>query len=655
METRTTESPVEVETPEAAGWLTPGRCFLLIALLATICFANGLTGDFVQDDFVVVLNNPAVHSLANIPRLFAEPYWGPEGAVQGTYRPLTNLSHALTYAVFGLLPLPYHLGNLALHILDSCLVFLVIRRLTGRLVVAFPAAIVFTVHPVHVEAVSQIVGRTELLSAAFFLLAWWFYLDGPMPSGRRTLSWLCFGAALFSKENTLVFLGVIPLADFCFRGKNFRAVLGGWARESLPYFGILAGYLAIRFLALGRMGVDIDQTVFKQNPVWVRWLTMIDGFTAYFRLLVFPRSLCADYDFSVIHRVTVPEWSTFWGLMLLLTVTGIGIRSLFRNPVIGFGILFFFVSISIVSNVVVSTGIIIAERVLYLPSFGFCLLVGYGFAEFLRRKPAFRWAAALVFILICSLMVWRDIRRNRDWADNCTFYRALVRDAPGNPKSWLGVAPCTGSPAERERVLRKAVELAPDRSPTHLALGQFLSAQGRHSEAMTEFRNGYAAYSKSDKICLELAIGTLEEGDEKGAFEWFSRACAAASKKSATMILFAEELTARGRPEKALQLYREALLEDPDNPLIYEGIGLLFLKLNLFSEAEQAAREGVRLNPESDSLHTNLGIALLARGKPDEARKEFILALRLNPRSEVALQNLRMVERRRFGGHEGIS
>lgn len=655
METQAVDALQDEKTGPEKGWLTPRRCFLLIALLATICFANGLTGEFVQDDIVVVVNNPSVHSLANLPRLFAEPYWGPEGAVQGTYRPLTNLSHALTYAVFGPLPLPYHLGNLALHVLNCGLVFLLIRRLTGRLQVAFSASLLFAVHPVHVEAVSQVVGRTEVLSAAFFFLAWWFYLDGPERTGRQALSWLCFAAALFSKENTLVLLGVIPLADFCFRGGDARGVLREWGKNSLPYVGILIGYLAFRYLALGRMGVAVDQTVFKHDPPTVRWLTMIDGFAGYFRLLIFPVSLCADYDFSVIHRVIAPGWSTLWGGLLLLAVAGIGTWGLFRHRAVGFGISFFFVSVSIVSNVLVSTGIIIAERVLYIPSFGFCLLVGYGFSEFIRRKPAFRPAAVGLFCVLCGLMVWRDVVRNRDWADSRAFSGALLRDAPRNPKGWLAEGARRTDLVQKEAAFRKAVEVEPNRSVTYLTLGRFLASRGRHAEAMEVFRKGYSVFAGSDSLCLALATGTLEEGDEKGAFEWFSRACAVSPKKSAIMIVFAGELIARDRPEKALDLYREALRLEPENVAIYEGIGLAFLRLNLFDEADQAVREGLRRNPESDSLHANLGVALLARGNLVEARKEFILALRLNPESRSALQNLRLVEKQRFGGNEKIS
>lgn len=654
METQAVDALQDEKTDPDHGWLTSRRCFLLISLLATVCFANGLTGAFVQDDFIVVVNNPAIRSLSEAPRLFLLPYWGAGTEFYASYRPMTTLSHALVHSVAGLWPTAHHLANLLLHILNGWLVYRLVVRYLGDRRVALLTALLFIAHPVRVEVVSQVHGRTELLQATFFFGAWILFLDSNTNPVRRLSSWFLYAAALLSKDNAVVFVGVVALAEFC-AGRLKPADVRGWGRQLGPFVVVTVLCIWLRVAVNGRLAIDPEATYFRTAPLATRLFTMVGGILYYFKLLIAPIHLQGEYDGSTIPTVARPGLMTVAGMILLAGIIGLGFFWTRTRPLLGFAILYFFVSISVVANILTPTGILIAERALYLPAIGFFLLFAWWVVRFAERDRRRLVTAGGMIVLIFAGMIWRDWVRNRDWADNCTFFRGLVRDAPANPKSWLGFAHCADVPDGRERALRKAVELAPDRSPTHLALGQFLSSQGRHEEAMAEFRKGYAIYARNEKICLALATGMLEEGNEKSAFDWFSKACEVSPRKADTMVSFAGELTARGRHDKALNLYREVLPLDPENIAIYEGIGLTCLHLNLFTAAEQALREGVRRNAESESLHANLGIALLVQEKTEEARKEFILALRLNPQSESALHNLRMLERRRFGVNERIS
>lgn len=649
METQATDALQDEKTGSEEGWLTSRRCFLLIALLTTVCFANGLTGDFVQDDVIVIVKQPVLQSLANIPKLFTQPYWGPKEAVQGTYRPIVNASFALTYAVFGLQPIGYHLGNLMLHALNGWLIFLLARRYTGKPLVGLFTALIFTAHPVHVEAVTQVVGRAELLSACFFFLAWWFWLDGEIVPTRRYLSWLCFALALFAKENTVVWLGVVPLAEICAGRWRIADLPRRWIVPSLPYLGILGGYLDARWAVIGGLGVNREWTFFKFEPATVRCLTMVDGFMNYFRLMVFPVRLCALYDFSMVPKVSTPGLSTVFGLLVIGGLVGFGLWGIRRLPVAAFGVLVFFVAISPVSNILIVTGLLIAERVLYLPSVGFCFILGYGFAEFWRTRPAWRVPVLGSFLILCGLMGWRDVARNRDWANLNAFVNAQIRVNPRSPRTWTQAALVRPTPMEKEAAIRKAVELDPGSPGSRLELGRFLATQGKNVEAMAEFKLANERYDHSEEICLALAIGALRLGNMKEAETWYARAKELKPGNIDTYVKFGSTLVGARALERALEVYREALMVDPKEPAAFDGIGLIFLLQGRYAEAEQATRAGVALAPESDSLHSNLGVALLAQGKMAEARAELVTALRLNPGSRSALENLRLIERKRFG------
>src|SRR5262249_48983466 len=151
--------------------------FLFILFTTLLCYWNSLLGEFVGDDHIVVERNRDIRSLSYIPKLFHQNYWGEGYEDQGNYRPLTNVSFAVNYAVGGLEPFGYHLLNVLLHAANGALVFLLIRRYTKHEYLSLAAALLFIVHPVHVEAVSQIAGRTELLAGVFCLLSWFSYIN----------------------------------------------------------------------------------------------------------------------------------------------------------------------------------------------------------------------------------------------------------------------------------------------------------------------------------------------------------------------------------------------------------------------------------------------------------------------------------------------
>src|SRR5204862_509452 len=157
----------------------PSRLWLIgVALSGLGAFANSQGNGFVLDDLSIIVSNPLIRSLSNLPRIFSSHYWYPELQSGDLYRPLTVATYALNYAAGGLNPWGYHAVNVLLHMACSCLVFLLFNRLLASTTAAGFAAVLFAVHPLHTEAVASVIGRAELLAAGSVLAALYLHSDG---------------------------------------------------------------------------------------------------------------------------------------------------------------------------------------------------------------------------------------------------------------------------------------------------------------------------------------------------------------------------------------------------------------------------------------------------------------------------------------------
>ena len=191
----------------------PAWAFIGAIAIVTICFVNSVQNDFILDDYAIVATNPAIRTINPVQNL-TTPYWG-KRSTAGIYRPLTILSFSFEYPLWHRWPGGYRLTNLLIHAINGFLVFILARRLLQSLGGALLAGAIYLVHPVHTEPVVGLVGRSELLAAMFFLLAWLLFRQ------RRTgLCIVAFFLSLLSKENAIAFPAVI-------------ASMPGYQRESL--------------------------------------------------------------------------------------------------------------------------------------------------------------------------------------------------------------------------------------------------------------------------------------------------------------------------------------------------------------------------------------------------------------------------------------
>ena len=216
----------------------PAWAFIGAIAIVAICFANSVQNDFILDDYAIVATNPAIRTINPVQNL-TTPYWG-KRSTAGIYRPLTILSFSFEYPLWHRWSGGYRLTNLLIHAINGFLVFILARRLLQSLGGALLAGAIYLVHPVHTEPVVGLVGRSELLAAMFFLLAWMLFRQ------RRTgLCIVAFFLSLLSKENAIAFPAVIAIDAWISTGK-FDVVLQQWHRFT-AIFVAGSGYLSLRF------------------------------------------------------------------------------------------------------------------------------------------------------------------------------------------------------------------------------------------------------------------------------------------------------------------------------------------------------------------------------------------------------------------------
>ena len=357
---------------------------LLVAVVACAVYAQTAGYDFAYDDLQVIRERPLFHSLANWREILTASWW----PAKNLYRPFTALTLAVNWVAGGGAPGAFHLTNIALHAIASVLVYLLARELIGD-AAALAAGLLFAVHPVHVEAVANLVGRAEVLATIFVVLAVLAYrLDGRMAERGDQTSWRRYatagvtlaatGLALASKESAFALPALLLLVDWLDGAKQGRGGLGverHWVLW-LGTVGVALAWLLWRANVVGDLTGREVAPGLEDAGLVDRTIAMLPVVLQYGRLLFVPARLSADYspDFLVLGAGLSPAVvAGFVALVGAVVVAWIARR---RAPPAVFALGWIAATILIVANILVPTGVILAERTLYLPSVGAVLLLG---------------------------------------------------------------------------------------------------------------------------------------------------------------------------------------------------------------------------------------------------------------------------------------
>ncbi len=610
---------------------------IFIFCIAFLLFLNSSANDFVFDDRIVVERNELVKAPSQITRIFSTPYhYGYRGANTGLYRPFTILSFALNYAISGFSKYSFHIVNILLHSLVSLFVFLLLLEINGRISLAFASSLFFASHPIHTEVVSNIAGRAELLYSLFFIIAFIFFIKGGRSNGSTralffSLSLISFFISLLSKESAIVFPAVIIAYEMIMRRRDSgkEAAMRSILAPTLFFIGAAAFYLVIRILVLdGLAGGGMDLPI--ENPLTQEgFFERMQGATKvlghYLWLLLVPLRLSADYSFDQIKiPQSVFDLSVIVPLIIVAAFIFIFIRALKRSPIISFAIAFFAITFSIVSNYFFPIGTIMGERLMYLPSLSFCVVLSMAIISLGKRAEGKEKAAMdmprrgwklftryqmMLLCMIIALYCARTLARNLDWRNEYTVFSSAERVSPDSVK-----------------VLNN--------------LGVALQKRKMHGEAIERFEKALTIYPEHQNARNNLAQAYLSIGDTKDA----EREIALLVKKHGDFapghLTHAEILRKQGKLDEAIIAIRKAIEVRPNFPEAQDLFGRILLEMGNFSEAENVLKQAVKGDPSSVIYHNDLGLLYMAMNRFSDAIDRFRKAFELDPSNATTMSNL---------------
>lgn len=502
----------------------PASWLLALALLAVAVYLPGLGNGFAYDAVMLVQEDARIHTLERPWRLLASSYWPFGEQTLALYRPLVTLSFALDWAVFGGAAWGFHLTNALLHGLATALAF---ALLSGFVPVAAAAAgaALFAVHPVHVEAVAGIVGRSDILATAlgFAALLLWTRLPSRARAARFGVPALFF-LALGAKESAIMLPALLLLADAA-SGRAVRGRLREWlAERAIPLGGMLllaCVYLAARVAVLGGMTPEsLNPVMAALPPGSARVRSALQIWPEILRLFVFPRRLLSDYG----PRVLLPAdgWNprAVAGLALLVGAVCGGAYAMLRGRTrVALALLWTPVALFPVSNLAVPIGVLLAERTLYAATFA--LALGVALAVEAAGGSRHRLARALFACgAVCAVLAGRTVVRLPSWESTDRVFQTLMHDRPDSYRAHWHFARMAWRDGDHAAALgyyRSTLDLWPHALPVYLEAGMFATETGMERAARYFAERGLERFPEDPVLLRRLAVSALNLADTAAA------------------------------------------------------------------------------------------------------------------------------------------
>ncbi|MEP7131700.1 MAG: tetratricopeptide repeat protein [Acidobacteriota bacterium] len=596
----------------------------LLVLVCLVTYANGMTGTFTYDDKAIIRDNPRIRAPDRVSEVFSTPYFGGPRGSGTAYRPVLLISYAVQWWVHGRVPEAFHVVNVLLHAGATLLFGALLLRVGVPGATAALASLFFAVAPVHVEAVTSLVGRGETLAAVLALAFLHVALGGsgpPRRSRRLALALFFYGLAVLTKESAAVAPALLFLL-LAWREPGglwtrFRTALG----KGLPAFigagAVLAGTLALRSWVLGGVLRARDTGIFEvENPLaalgaWSRVLNASLLLMRYAGRTLFPLHLSADESAWSIRMVSGRSPEGIAAAALLAVAAVLALRRFSSGSSTALGVLFFGTAFLPTANVLYPIGTIFGERTAYLPSAGLFLVLASvcsaGTDNLRNLGPRARAAAALIAVAFAA----RTVLRNPVWWSDSSIFASSVRTSPESAK-------------------------------THYNQGYVSVETGRPREALAEYSRAVSLYDGywdawAGKGRSEKDLGLLPEAEAS-----YRHALAVNHSYENGFFGLGVVLEAQGRQAEAAANYRRGLASNPGSlPLAYRLA--IVLSRESSSEAAAAWKRALELGPRSAAVHADRADWLLRSRRVVEAKQEARAALRLDPNAASALRVLARV------------
>lgn len=502
-----------------------------IIIFCLVSFGNTFFMDFVYDDIDFICNNESIRDIKRIPTLFTQNLSaGIKGApTEPYYRPISAVSTIVDYQLWGTWPAGHHLTNILLHITACILVYLTTLRLLADERAALAAALLFAVHPVHCEAVTWVSARTDIIPTIFILAAFLFHLRATGTNRMRNISAGMFFTfcALLSKE-TGVLVPILILAYEIWQKERKP-----WNLIKLPalYALPIIPYMVLR-------GTAETADLFGKHPFTWRLATGLEILPKYLGMLFMPIYHRVFFDIPIQTVLMTPN-TIVKGIFMIL-VCCFAIFLWMRRSIFGFALVWILATLMPVSALpAIIQPAPMAERYLYLPSFGVAIIFGELIRRFYQRTeslalPRFSKVAPVLLAALFAFSSVVCIWRNTDWRNDFHFCEMLHRDAPRHPiggimRAWHAEQ---AGDFEKARVLLTSAIANSDRAVpnmklkalAHANLGVILHSMGKSGEGLGELEKAVAIIPDNPLYHYKLGLAARQSGNRERARAAFSTA-----------------------------------------------------------------------------------------------------------------------------------
>ncbi|XP_045530066.1 protein O-mannosyl-transferase TMTC4 [Pieris brassicae] len=692
---------------------------LIFVFLAGIPYFLSLDGEFVFDDTEAILKNNDVTSVS-----WSEPFnhdfWGSQidsSLSHKSYRPLTILSFKLNYLINRrqLSAFQFKITNVVLHILCSTLLLIIYKIILNKcnfkhsscMDVGFSATLLFSTHPIHVENVSGIVGRADILAAISFFLSFLMY-DKAMTGqcfGYLLISLLFSGTSMLFKENGITVLGFCIVYEIIAKLKcikrdlkthNINNIRKKYNTSISRLFIVLCAIVILLYLRWMVMaGVkpvfkSTDNPAAFANNSFTRIATHNYIYFINTLLLVWPQWSCYDWSMGCIPLIQ--DCSDFRILFIISLYAALCLFGVYIYKSRGHTrILILSTSLMIIpflpaSNLFYPVGFVVAERILYIPSAGYCLLVAVGLQKIIVRLKSLvlRKLTLYLFYFVVLIYGLKSAQRSFEWQNEFKLFTSGLQVCPLNAKIHYNIAKVADAKdnltwameeykeairlypeyyqamnnvanllknhkqfGDAESYLRKALALKPDFPAAWMNLGIILASTKRYKQSEMAYKNALT-YRKNYPDCYyNMGNLYLEINKIDTAMESWLNAIELNPKHNSAWTNLLAMLDNNGEIDKALQLIPKALKELPASPSIKFAVANIYGKMDKYEDAEEYFLRAIEIfGINAKPIHfANLGVLYHRWKKYDLAETMYRKALEIQPSFGSALKNLDNLKR----------
>ncbi len=494
---------------------------LLLGLITLAVYWQTLNHDFVGfDDPAYITENQHIKNGLTLKSIT----WSFTTMAAGNWHPLTWISHIFDVHVYGMNPKGHHLTNVIFHILNSLLLFLVLKRMTGALWKSAFIAALFALHPLHVESVAWAAERKDVLSAFFWILTLWGYVcyAHRQGVGRYMLVLLFFILGLMSKPMMVTLPFVLILMDY-WPLKRFhlpQQSCGYLILEKVPLFVLSAISCFMTFIAQRGGGAVGSLTLY---PLSVRIENAIVSYIAYIIKMVWPYDLAVLYP----HPQTLPWWQVAGACLLLILISLIIFKAMRQRPYLAVGWLWYTGGLVPVIGIVQVGSQAMADRYTYIPLIGLFIIIAWGIPELTEKWRSKRKGLTLIATMTLLILTANTYLQIRHWADGITLFGHALHVTENNyfMHNNFGLALASqGRPKEAIKHYSESLRLAPMYDIAHCNLGIALISEGEFTAASTHFSEALMINPQYTDALNGLGIVHGNQGKPGKAIEHFSKA-----------------------------------------------------------------------------------------------------------------------------------